>query len=835
MSNEEMLQAGIAAAKSGDLARASALFAEVVRSDPSSEQGWFLLGMSLAAPDRREYCLRRVLALNPDHHEARRQLERLTGSVSVSPAQVQRSAAGVQQSAISDRQSAVSDAKAPSPLRSDAQPPVPPRKKPNSILVAALGFVGTLIVGGLLVGYLLFSGRLAEWMAPSFAAIPTPFSLTRSPETSHSAATLTRSPETSHSATALPSPRPTVSYTPSFENAQCPFDAPGGADVSCGYLIVPEDRTGDPSHTIRLATAVYHATGASRLPEPVIFLQGGPGGEAVKLSANAYEILVAPFLKERDFIAFDQRGTGVSEPALKCDELTKAYLQDIHGQIPASARKLVYSNAFLSCQGLMTTQGVHLNAYTTAASAADVRDLLGVLGYQKADLYGASYGTRLAQVIMRDYPEIVRSVILDSVVPTETNFFSHYPDAIGSALKRLFESCAADAQCNSAYPELETVFWALVSQLDARPVSLTVANPQTGSITENVDGSAFIDIVLGSLKQSNLISTAPQTIYRFKAGDYSTMIAAEYSLPFAFEGISAGLYISMMCHEHILATTAEELQSVASTPQDIREYAWLPFYGSAQDIFKSCQRWGAAGPGLGENDPVSSELPTLIITGTFDPSTPPMYARQVADRLSHGYYFEFPNQGHTPTAADSSGCAMETVLSFLDNPAVEPDRSCLDAMEKPHFLLPYTGTPEIRLKTEDVAGVSVKVPADWPSLGDGFYFRGNSPFDITQIGILQAPVSSAGLVKWLSMKAYGYRGLDAAPVEADQRQAHGLEWQLYTDTSYGRPVDLAMADYPEGAQGVGGGSFVVISFSNIDEHEAIYRTVFLPMVDSVQP
>ncbi len=824
MSKEELLRAGIAAAKSGDRTRATALFAELVSNDPASEQGWFQLGMCLSAPDRQEYCFRRVLALNPDHYDAWLQLERLSGNSEIQAPTIDRQPPAT-------NPPPPSQVGGPTPARSKA-------RKPNSILLVGIGFVGILIVGGLLVAYLLLSGRMAEWMSPALPAIPTPLVMpaqTTAPEGRPTKVGAVLPPMSTPAATQpallLPSPKPTLSYMPTFENTQCSFDVPVGAHVSCGYLIVPEDRTGDPSHTIRLAVAIYHAAGGSGLPEPVVFLQGGPGGEAVKLSAGAYTLLVKPFLVNRDFIAFDQRGTGLSEPALNCDDLTKAYSQDIQGLISgAASRKIVYSNAFLACSGLMRAQGVDPNAYTTEASAADVRDLLQVLGYQKADLYGASYGTRLAQVIMRDYPAIVDSVVLDSVVPIETNLFSNYPDAIESALKTLFDRCAADPGCNAAYPQLEKVFWDTVSQLDARPVSITTGSPSTGTIIQSVDGSTFINLVLGSIKVSSLISTAPQTIYRFKNGDYSTMIASQNSLPFAFEGISPGLYISVMCHEHVLATTPEQLQAASSAPQDIREYAWLPFYGNAQDLFNACKSWGATPPVAGENDPVSSNIPTLIITGSFDPATPPILARQVAAHLSHSYYFEFPNQGHTPTAADSSGCAMQTAQAFFDNPGVEPDRSCLDKIPAVSFILPYSGTPPIKLKNADVGGISASVPANWLTLGDGFYARSNSPFDITQIGFFRAPVSAASLMGWISMKAYGYRGLDAAPVPAGQRPdaRGGLDWTLYTSTSYGRPVDIAMAD-------TRGQSVVVISFSNHDEHDAIYRTVFLPMVDSLQP
>lgn len=840
MSTEEILRTGIAAAKAGDLERAAACFVRVVQADPSSEQGWFLLGMCRSDPGQRRYCLQRVLEINPNNRQAREQLARLTRPevrASTPPPHLEQSGRPAAPEsappqvppASTENRLEASPRSIPPQAVAAARKQNPKKKKTNqTLLVLLLGGTSIILICGLAFGYLFLSGQLAGLIPPG---LPTPGVSVALPIPTLPTASIPATDATSPTPlqpTVIPSPLPTVSYTPGLEKASCWFDIPDGVSVDCGFVIVPEDRSGDPSHTIRLAYAVYHSTGFSASPYPVIFLQGGPGGEAVKLSADAYPYLVAPFVEKHDFIAFDQRGTGLSEPALNCDELTKTFSQDIHGLIPGSTRSLVYSNSILSCRGLMSSQGINLNAYTTIASAADVRDLLSVLGYEKADLYGASYGTRLAQVIMRDDPEIVNSVVLDSVVPIETNFFSAFPDSIESALGKLFQACAADPNCNAAYPGLESTFWDLLAQLDAQPVSITTSSYPNGTITEKVDGSTFMDVILGSLKQSDLIATAPQTIYRFKDGDYSTLIVAQSSLPFTFQDISPGLYISMMCHEHILATTPDQLQAAVSGRQDIREYAWLPFYGDAAQLFQTCKSWGAEGPRQGENDPFTSDIPTLIITGKYDPTTPPMYAQQVAGHLSHSYYFEFPNQGHTPTAADASGCAMDTVLAFLDNPSVEPDRSCLENMQDVHFLIPYTGTPPLSLRTVSAGGISIKMPEGWSSAGNGFYIRGNSPLDITQAGALLVNASPEELEGWFSSKGYGYSGLDTPLVQTDQRQAHGFDWTLYTSSSYGRPVDIAMADY-------GGRSLVVLLFCNTDEHDALYQTVFLPMVDSARP
>ena len=844
MTAEDFLQAGMQAVKSGEREKAAALFAQAVRADPQSVDGWYWLGVCSFEPERREYCFRRVLSLDPDHIKARDQLAR--GSAPATPkgpspflpesAPTPRPASEKVASVprpipppVAPFVAAVEPAAppAPAPPPPEPEPETPPafgseQKRANPFLIALAIIIPALLCCSLAGVYAWRTNSLPPQLAALLTPSPLPTVASFEPT-----ATPTSTPGVP---TAIPTARPTVAYTPQYESADCRFDVPEDADVECGYLIVPEDRAGDPSHTIRLSVALYHSESSNPRPEPVVFLQGGPGGEAVQLSALAYDLLVKPFLADRDFITFDQRGTGLSQPALKCDELTRTFLQDIHGLIAGDTRDLVYSNAFLSCNGLMSSQGVQLNAYTTVASAADLKDLLAALGYERADLYGASYGTRLALVTMRDYPEIVHTAVLDSVVPVEANLFDQYPEMVEYSLGTLFEDCAADPECNAAYPDLETVFWEIVAQLNDQPVSVTTSSAATGTITETMDGATFMSVILGSLRYPDLIPTAPQSIYRFRGGDYSTLIAAQASLPFTFEGISPGLYISMMCNEHILATTTERLQAINAARQDIQNYAWLPFYGTAQDLFDTCQDWGAIGPRLGENEATFSDIPTLIITGRYDPATPPLFGRQIAGHLSRSYYFEFPNQGHTPTAADASGCAMDTVVAFLDRPDVEPDRGCLDALARPRFLVPYTGNPPLALRTTRIAGVSVNVPQGWSDdfVAEGIYLRANSPLDITQINIRTADVSADELQELLSLSAYGHAGLDGAPTEAGARSAHGLQWVLYTATSDGRPVDIAMAD-------TGGSSVLLLMFSNEDEHKALYQTVFLPLVDSAQP
>ncbi len=738
MSNDALLQAALIAARASDLEDAAVLFARrLVKQEPSSEQGWLGLGFCIPDKNKREYCFQRVLAINPKNTQARQALNLLEDThpvVTLAGLQVQPSLESarkisesilkpvpiilpflseeglvVEKSESVPFQTGIPNADIENQGREDQKEnlvpvapelipegfnpvkPVPSRKRTNKPLVGLLWL--SLIFLFLCVAVfalLLLSGRIGQWLPinpvptwtraqfPTQTATPVP---TGTP-------TDTTSPTPSPPApTPLPTTEPTVVYTPVFAKTACWFTSPDGVVVSCGYVSVPEERTSTNSKTIQLAVALFHSTSPNPVSDPVIFLQGGPGGEAVMLSADNYTQLVKPFLSRRDFIAFDQRGTGISIPALGCDELESVYKQDIGGLIPASIRDYVYTNAFRSCHGAMTVGGIDLNSFTSLASSDDLKDIITVLGYHQVDLYAASYGTRLALVTMRDHPEVVRSAVLDSVVPVEVKLFDEDPIRYDSALQAMFDGCAADSRCIAAYPDLNTVFWNLVDQMDAKPVSVTAPLP-VGSDTQNVNGGDLIGVILALLKTTRMIAYAPETIYSVKTGDYSTFVAMQSSLPYEFEGIDIGLYISMMCHEQILATTPQDLQLSMDSQHDVGRYFRLPFFGDAQTMFKTCNVWGAIPPAADENKPVVSSIPALIIEGKYDPVTPPLFGKQVAALLSHSYYMEFPNQGHTPTASDTSGCAFGTMLAFFDKPDEKPDMNCLSAIKGVDFIVP---------------------------------------------------------------------------------------------------------------------------------------------------
>ncbi|MFN8420465.1 MAG: alpha/beta fold hydrolase [Anaerolineae bacterium] len=223
---------------------------------------------------------------------------------------------------------------------------------------------------------------------------------------------------------------------PRLEPASCWMELPEGVvegeNITCGYLIVPEDRSNPSGSTIQLAYAVLSASTESSKSDPVIYLAGGPGGNAVGTIADWVE---APYLQDRDFILLDQRGTGYSLPSLNCPESEQEE-----------------ENATQTCHDRLISEGINLQAYNSVENAADVADLRLALGYEEWNLFGISYGTRLALTVMRDHPDGVRSVVIDSVYPPEISSWEEYGVNTADVFHRLFEACANDQSAVATIP-----------------------------------------------------------------------------------------------------------------------------------------------------------------------------------------------------------------------------------------------------------------------------------------------------------------------------------------------------------------------------------------------
>ncbi|MBO9322039.1 MAG: alpha/beta fold hydrolase, partial [Roseiflexus sp.] len=258
--------------------------------------------------------------------------------------------------------------------------------------------------------------------------------------------------------TAAPAPSPARSAA-RYETAPCEFPVPAGVSVECGWLTVPENRAKpDNGREVRLHVAIFRSTRPNPPPDPIVYLEGGPGVDALERLPLVFDIWFRPFLANRDFILYDQRGTGYSTPSLACPELTKLSFDMLPMDIRAGESSRLWKEAALKCHARLVAEGIDLKQYNTLTNAADLEDLRLALGYEQWNLLGSSYGTRLALTAMREYPQGIRSVVLDSTRPLQINE-SQTPADAERAFQTLFRGCAADPTCNAAYPDLERVFY----------------------------------------------------------------------------------------------------------------------------------------------------------------------------------------------------------------------------------------------------------------------------------------------------------------------------------------------------------------------------------------
>ncbi|MCI0695984.1 alpha/beta hydrolase, partial [candidate division KSB1 bacterium] len=338
--------------------------------------------------------------------------------------------------------------------------------------------------------------------------------------------------------------------------------------------------------------------------------------------------------------------------------------------------------ALTECRRGFEARGIDTSAYHSAENAADIADLRLALGIDEWNLYGISYGTRLALTIMRDHPEGIRSVVIDSVAPPQRSLYVETPINGGSAYTFLFEACAADVECNAAYPDLERVFSEVVDELNTRPVIIQIYRPADRRMYDALmDGEFFAGSFFSALYSSRTIPVLPWVIYEARNGNYGPLQDNVLNGYFTWDGIATVMHYSSNCNDEIAFDTYEALDHSAD---DLPEALQFYFDLDAFVTWEICNDWDLPDPNPIENQSVFSDIPTLLLSGSLDPITPSIWADAAAETLENHFSFVIPGGGHGVSFA--YGCAQAMLLDFLDDPSAEPESSCLAELgETPDF------------------------------------------------------------------------------------------------------------------------------------------------------
>lgn len=414
----------------------------------------------------------------------------------------------------------------------------------------------------------------------------------------------------------------------------------------CGTVIVPENREKPGGRTISIHVALLPANTASPRPDPFVILAGGPGQAASELAPFAARL--NEIRRTRDVVLVDQRGTGRSSPLL-CEAYSEAGLR-------ASMLETDPLPRAKSCAAELAKAGVDASSYTTAAFVDDLDAVRDALGASHWNLWGGSYGTRVALEYLRRHPDRVRTVTLDGVAPPTMKISLDVWTTRERALDALFERCKSTPSCAAAMPDPGAALDAIARDLGARGREVAFTDPATGA-TRRVPAS--IDMVIGLLQPllyaPETVAMIPAMLARAREGDYTPLVASASAFTGdLFDQMNVPLHYSVTCAEDASRVGAEDRERAL----DGRRSARL-----ARMALAICDVWpkGSAPPDA--FTPVTSDVPALLFSGGIDPVTPPANGEEVARTLGRHRHVVAPGYGHI---VSPHACGPRLLASFVD-------------------------------------------------------------------------------------------------------------------------------------------------------------------------
>jgi pimeloyl-ACP methyl ester carboxylesterase len=477
-------------------------------------------------------------------------------------------------------------------------------------------------------------------------------------------------------------------FEPRFRKTICPFDGEADYDpkiITCGDVLVPEDRTDPGSRLIRLAVMKAAATTDDPPGGTVVRLEGGPGGPGINALRARYfsgkEGL--PFRKVSETVFFDQRGIGYSEPAI-CRAVPAAYK---YGE-PRLADGVARADAeMVRCLAEAEAEGAALSAYNSWQNALDVRDIRRALEIERWTIFGISYGTRLGQaVLLVDEPGI-RAAILDSVVPSGPfwvdNFLSR-PSNFRGAVAAIDAACAEAPGCRKAMPDFEAQIVALSDAYEAEPLILEGLPPRSATDGQVVlDGTLLSEFIFSLLYRRNLYSSLPLVLDALERRDAAgiSALASQGGVPLG-HAFGRGMALLTLCRD-LLASEEEWEAGIArggALGRRINRFEGV----------RSCGRLFPSSP-----DPTAVEtttdLPVLLASGAADPVTPPLYGDELARRMPNSTHVVLAHTGHGALLT-SGACGRSILLAFVKEPGADLDTACAAEMAPPDFATSWRTT-----------------------------------------------------------------------------------------------------------------------------------------------
>jgi pimeloyl-ACP methyl ester carboxylesterase len=436
--------------------------------------------------------------------------------------------------------------------------------------------------------------------------------------------------------------------------------------LRCGTVNILRNYDSPSAGRFKLAVVVVESVHRPSLPDPVVYINGGPGSP---LTIFADHQARTPYAPNRDLILIDQRGTGRSEPTL-CPDLDGAFLDAAVAVAtdPSDDALAKRRTVYAACHTEALAHGFDLKDFGTRVTVADFEWVRRALGIDRWNVYGESYGTTVAMTLLALHPDTVRSAVLDSVYPPDPRPMQS--TNVTDALDTFFRYCSGDEACAAAYPDLAATYQETVSALAGAPLIGTV--PLDMHLPED---------------RASLTST----LFEALVGRLIYHPAAYPSLPRLIATVhdrdSRGLGTVLASARAAMAAEVNFATNLAVECRDRPHYRDpLPPGASVLDrlqLYGFCDDWSEIGPT--PLVPIGTAVPTLVLAGEFDPVTRPSMSQHVAALIGlHARWVEFPRIGHNVRAF--SPCGAKIAAEFIDNPVQPPDTACANLATPIRFL-----------------------------------------------------------------------------------------------------------------------------------------------------
>ncbi|WP_286761491.1 alpha/beta fold hydrolase [Salegentibacter sp. UBA1130] len=426
------------------------------------------------------------------------------------------------------------------------------------------------------------------------------------------------------------------------------------------YLIVPENYSEPKGKKIKIAVSVIPSSAnINDRREPVVFIQGGPGGSTL---GSLWRWLGHPVRAKHDIILLDLRGTGFSEPNM-CPDLGNQFLQILAKNQSEDKDEWEKVKVSRDCKQSLIDSGIDIESYNSSSVSKDLHHLKKSLNISKWNVYGVSYGTFLAQEYAKKFQGDINSLILDSSIPNIGNYYNSINNNYLTSLNKVFKACKDDPRCNDKFKEIDSVYYSVIENLEREPITVKVNKDIVGSGKFTYNAEDFKIAIHQALYTPELVEIIPLLINQFKARNKEVLGKLVETFSAALS-LDYGTYFCFTCNDVIPKNSLEIFDSNAEELSSFN--GGLSFYRSD---FLVCKDWdkftesSTANNGNTSFSNKSNNYPVLIFSGEFDPITPTNFAKETQRKYSKSILVTAKGYGHAPSFSTKGNDAIRKFLS----------------------------------------------------------------------------------------------------------------------------------------------------------------------------